>query len=165
MSQLQKPGGGGGSGAVSSVEGIAPIEVNGVSGVPQTGAVVVSLLGSFVINTPVVTGVDYTMVQQIPLYTPTSDFILNAINLIFDTVVADLLPGTFSIGFNAPNFDNIVPSTNVPALTGSGIFLNITPPGIYYPVVPTGQTIVFNMTIGETATICTGRIFLTGSLI
>jgi hypothetical protein len=37
-----RTGGGGGGGGVTSVQGTAPIQVNGVSGVPQTGAVVVS---------------------------------------------------------------------------------------------------------------------------
>jgi hypothetical protein len=36
--------GGGGGGGITSVEGTAPIEVNGVSGVPQTGAVIVSTI-------------------------------------------------------------------------------------------------------------------------
>ena len=37
-------GSGGGGGGITSVEGTAPIEVNGVSGVPQTGAVIVSTI-------------------------------------------------------------------------------------------------------------------------
>lgn len=43
MSQILNPSaGGGGGGGVTSVEGTAPIEVNGVSGAPQVGAVVIS---------------------------------------------------------------------------------------------------------------------------
>jgi len=46
MSQILNPSsGGGGGGGVTSVQGTAPIQVNGVSGVPQTGAVIVSDVG------------------------------------------------------------------------------------------------------------------------
>lgn len=51
MSHVTKPGNSGGGGIVDSVQGTAPIQVNGVSGVPQTGNVIVSIAGNTVIET------------------------------------------------------------------------------------------------------------------
>jgi fibronectin-binding autotransporter adhesin len=46
MSQVYKSTTGGGAGLVNSVAGTSPIQANGVSGVPQTGAVTVSILNA-----------------------------------------------------------------------------------------------------------------------
>lgn len=185
MSQISKPSVSVVVGAVNSVTG-----THGVTAAPTTGNVVVSgvnattssvgvasfdpldftvsvtgevsLLGSFVINTPIITGVDYTVVQTIPIYTPTSDFIASSIVNIFDVVVGSLGGLTFTVGTNAPNYDNIINSVTPTPSNGTysqtSLFL-----GTPIPIITSGTTIYINILSGDVATTDTGRVFLTGS--
>lgn len=115
-----------------------------------------------VINTPIIPGIDYTTVQTIPLYTPTTDFVPNSLILLFDTIVADLGGGQFSIGTNSPNFDNIISTGSFGTIGVSGDYtLNVPVSPIH--TVLNGETITLNISTGETATTCTGRAFITGS--
>ncbi len=143
--------------------GITLTNADGIAG--NTTITATGSGGNFVINTPLILGVDYTVVQTLTIYTPTSDFILNSINLIFDNVVNDIGGNAFSLGFNGPNYDNVLSISNFsnPANGTYNQFklANALPTFI----VPAGQPIIFNLSAADTADACTGRIFLTGSLI
>lgn len=151
---------GGGGGAVDSVTGIYPIIAS-----PTTGNVVVS--GNVVFNTPIVTGIDFTMIQTIPLFTTVNDFVVQGLYILFDTVVSANGDAVLSFGYNSPTFDNV--DSNTSAFTSSasnGTFnfvIGFLPAAGLIPIVPAGQTITLNITTGDSGTTVMGRAFLIGS--
>lgn len=119
--------------------------------------------GNFVLNTPVITGIDYTATGPTLVYTPTSDFVVESGVFVWDNVVSDSGGLVLSLGTNNPNYDNI--SLNVGPTAGSSGTITVVSisTGSPIPLVPSGTPIFFNIIVGETATTCTGRFFLIGS--
>jgi len=114
--------GGGGGGGVTSVEGTAPIEVNGVSGVPQTGAVVVSTTQSdlhvarFIVSAGgTADGANYTTLAA----AYTAAVAAGGNQTIF------LQPGTYSIGTQA-----LTAGINISAFDCDAITPNVTINGL-----------------------------------
>ena len=153
MSQIIKQSTGGGGGGVDSVTGI-----NGITVSPTTGNVVVS--GDYVRNAARVTGIDYTQAQLLLLFTPTSDFVLAGVYIIYDVSVGlSVGSGSYSVGNNAPTYDNVANGTTFQD-TISGTYDLFTTSNT---IITSSTPLFLNISVGATATTLTGRVLVTGS--
>lgn len=134
MSQIIKPFPGGGGSSVFSATGTAPIQVNGVSGVAETGNVVISYVPVVV---PFINAYINTSVANV-----TGDGTMYTV--IFDTVTADGKPPDYnpSTGvFTAPIDGNYFITAS---LTWTGVTSDFTLSNISYDTSAAGITQHFN---------------------
>tara|TARA_R110000868_G_scaffold314164_2_gene575121 strand:- start:269 stop:769 length:501 start_codon:yes stop_codon:yes gene_type:complete len=158
-------GAGGGGGGVTTVEGTDPIKINGVSGLAQSGAVVVSIdpipSSQFVIFTDPTATIDFTQIQTVSLYTPNNDFSVQSIVIVLDSQTGIPDGITYSVGTNGPTYNNISGSSGQ-SLDPLGTFTQFFN---FSKLVPAATPIFINITSGDLATTATGRVFLTGVLL
>ena len=120
---------------------------------------------SFQVNSSLILDVDFTILQSIFLFTPVNDFVINSIITIFDSVVDDAAGLLFDLGTNSPSYNNIAINLG-PISLASGTFSQMFLGSIgILPIINSGIPIFLNITSPETATTCTGRIFINGSYI
>ncbi len=148
-------------GAVTSVAGTAPIEVNGVSGVGQTGNVTVS--GNLLTYTDLAGPIDFTIAQSVLVYTPASDFYVQGMVFVYDNINNRTVNGNATLGINNPDYDNIyngIFAIDVDVTQLKSFYNDVSLSGI----IPAGTPIYLKIITPITATSCTGRFFMTGVL-
>ena len=120
--------------------------------------------GSFITFSSPSGSVDFKTTGATLLYTPSSDFIVLSVVVIYDSIDALTVGGAYTFGTNAASYDNLfsVNSFNTSATSSS---TEEAPPSTPTPIVPSGTGIYINISAGATATTATGRISFTGYLL
>lgn len=161
MSQIYKQNAGGGGGAVNSVTGLNGIQVNGVTGISQTGNVTVSN-NFFSIFSPLI---DFTIGGLHTLITPSARFCLVDFTFVSTDLTGFISQAIISIGNNNPTYDNLTGGGTTGWLLTNLVSLNdniVIGPHI---LLASGLTINVNVQTPGIATTMKGYIVFSGFFI